>query len=127
MAWHKDGSGLEVKRVRGMTLPQWALYGLVREGVDFGRGRSSREVRRTCRGRRSNVDSARNLGWEAVRQRHRDRRAKRLAKAAEKRFLDTVRPMGVDLGPKGLEVLTAAALDVGLTDKRLFAWRMPHG
>lgn len=35
MGWAKDGSGLNVKRIRGKTLPQWASDGLVRvDGSD---------------------------------------------------------------------------------------------
>lgn len=55
MAWAKDGSGLDVKRIRGMTLPQWVLDGLVR--IDHS---DKRHVRRTLwSSATSNADTAR--------------------------------------------------------------------
>jgi hypothetical protein len=53
--WDKDGSGSKVRRVRGRTLPQFAVFGLVRVGRAH-----KRTVRRTLwMGSKSNVDAAR--------------------------------------------------------------------
>jgi hypothetical protein len=86
MTWSRDGSGLLVKRHRGMTLPQWSLFGIVRENADAGDPRSSREVRRTCRGANANVDTARDFRRSERRDRL-SRRAKRRAKAAARRTI----------------------------------------
>ena len=134
MTWKRDGSGLEVKRVRGMTLPQFVAATWNRDTPADARAARRRVLGRVgVHGKHS--DTSYHRACLTCRRRgRRNRRAKRQAKAAEKRvrlalrrFLNAVRPMGIDLGPKGLEVLTAAALDVGLCVRQVDAWRLPHG
>lgn len=81
MGWHKDGSGLDVKRARGMTLN----YAFVR----CARGLNApRETKRSSVGYLSEVDLS-LCAIRMAREKRRDRRAKRLAKAAARR-LDTL-------------------------------------
>jgi len=77
MSWHKDGSGLDVKRVRGMTLNGH----FVRTARKLN---APRETKRESVGYLSEVD----LGLCAIRmarEKRRSRRANRLAKAEQRR------------------------------------------
>lgn len=77
MTWQRDGSGLEVKRVRGMTLNR----AFVRQARALN---APRETKRQSVGYLSEVDLGR-CAIRMARERRRDRRAKRLAKAAARR------------------------------------------
>lgn len=79
MTWTRDGSGLDVKRVRGMTLPQCEAATWNRRSVD-----SPRESKRLSAGWLSDTSFAHKQRQRA-RQQRRERRAKRLAKAAARR------------------------------------------
>lgn len=83
MTWQRDGSGLDVKRVRGRTVPQCEAATWNRRNVDY-----PRESKRIGSGWLSDTSFA-HKQWQRARQRRRDRRAKRLAKAAARR-LDTL-------------------------------------
>lgn len=63
MGWSKDGSGLDVKRIRGKTLPQWTKFNV--SGAPTRRARRSYHA-----GLLSNADLARCV-WR------RERRARR--------------------------------------------------
>lgn len=66
MPWTRDGSGLLVKRIRGKTLPQWVLDGLVR--IDHS---DKRHVRRMhWSSATSNADMARGR-WQERKEAHR--------------------------------------------------------
>lgn len=82
MTWRKDGSGLDVKRVRGMTLPQ-------REAARWGRPNPRC---RNGRGRRCDTSWC-QAERTKVRQRRRERRAKRIAKAAVRRLKARLWPL----------------------------------
>jgi hypothetical protein len=88
MTWQLDGSGLLVKRHRGMTLPQRTSFGTVRDAFEWEGASLSRKIRRECRGDNSNVDAGRRAVRGAMALRL-SRRAKRHAKAAARR-LDTL-------------------------------------
>lgn len=80
MTWRKDGSGLEVKRVRGMTLPQYTEL-----AMRYWEEPNKRRAKRShAAGLLSHVDHARRQ-IRFTRERRRDRRAKRQAKAAARR------------------------------------------
>lgn len=81
MGWQKDGSGLDVKRIRGKTLPQSAVFGIVRAD-----GWGVREARRHYKsGWACNVAYWRRWAQEE-RRRNRARRAHRRAKRAIRRL-----------------------------------------
>lgn len=85
MTWSRDGSGLDVKRVRGMTLPQWMTSADRWPKRQNGRTRIMRAWAGS--GRWGMVTRARASDRNPMppTKRRRDRRVKRLAKAAARR------------------------------------------
>jgi hypothetical protein len=107
MTWTLDGSGLLVKRHRGMTLPQWTTNGGVVRGDMMGK----RVARRSANsGRTSNADSFRACVKDH-RAYRRERRAKRHAKAAARRMRAILSRVLINIGhapfyvlPSGVEI-----------------------
>lgn len=85
MGWSKDGSGLEVKRDRGLTLSQEEASDWNRTPPEVARGWRRGIGGSAHPGRASDVSWFRNKVVRASRQRRRNRRVKRLAKAAIRR------------------------------------------
>lgn len=102
MTWSRDGSGLDVKRVRGQTLPQWyACCPSRTRMVHVTRWRGSVFLSSSDNGLRF---------IESRRKRRRDRRAKRLAKAAARRaerLMARIRPLLAKMAEANSRMMSA--------------------